>query len=297
LKHQDDEVVSQRLSFLRSLSSVAWIRPFGGIRSIGSIVDIFAHEVHTALSEELDSAINVADRVRSQIFLFGTGIEALEPYEEVWGEIRAYVLDRDERTREIASISQSVLLDRSSEKLKSLFEGKLRDLPSAQAEINKLQSSLEKELLQRGDKKLSDTKRTAADFMAEVIGESKNLYESDELVGAFLKSFDVDLNEADADMSFGQMSELATFRKQLSVLDGCLRIPWIRLRKASQEAIPSWLIKRALTRHRAIASEVKGGDINDANLLCLSAYCDITFVDKRTLENLRRTKQKDEIVS
>ncbi len=34
--------------------------------------------------------------------------------------------------------------------------------------------------------------------------------------------------------------------------------------------------------------ERKGSELNDTHLLCLSPYADLTCVDKRTLENLRR---------
>lgn len=38
--------------------------------------------------------------------------------------------------------------------------------------------------------------------------------------------------------------------------------------------------------------ERKGSELNDTHLLCLSPYADLTCVDKRTLESLRRARTK-----
>jgi hypothetical protein len=38
--------------------------------------------------------------------------------------------------------------------------------------------------------------------------------------------------------------------------------------------------------------ERKGSEVNDTHLLCLAPYADITYVDKRTLENVRRARRK-----
>jgi hypothetical protein len=38
--------------------------------------------------------------------------------------------------------------------------------------------------------------------------------------------------------------------------------------------------------------EHKGSELSDECLACLAAYADITYVDKRTYENVRRARRK-----
>lgn len=41
--------------------------------------------------------------------------------------------------------------------------------------------------------------------------------------------------------------------------------------------------------------ERKGSELNDGDLLCLAPYADVTYVDKRTLESVRRAKGKNNL--
>lgn len=36
----------------------------------------------------------------------------------------------------------------------------------------------------------------------------------------------------------------------------------------------------------------EGGELNDTSLACLAVYADVTLVDKRTLEGVRRLRRK-----
>lgn len=38
--------------------------------------------------------------------------------------------------------------------------------------------------------------------------------------------------------------------------------------------------------------ERKGSELNDTHLLCLAPYAEVTYVDKRTLESVRRARSK-----
>lgn len=44
------------------------------------------------------------------------------------------------------------------------------------------------------------------------------------------------------------------------------------------------------------ASRAKGGDLNDLYILSVAPYCSRVYVDKRTLDNFRRTNHHDESI-
>ena len=59
------------------------------------------------------------------------------------------------------------------------------------------------------------------------------------------------------------------------------------------EQIPTWSISKALGSYLPDLPERQGGELTDTHLTCLAAYADVTLVDKRTLEGVRRLRQKD----
>lgn len=52
------------------------------------------------------------------------------------------------------------------------------------------------------------------------------------------------------------------------------------------------VIQSAVADHRPDSAEWKGSDLPDTYLACLSAYADVTYVDKRTYEALRQARPK-----
>ena len=52
IQHGDDNLVDDRLRFIRRLPAIAWIRSYRGELNIGAITDLLAHEVSVAISGE-----------------------------------------------------------------------------------------------------------------------------------------------------------------------------------------------------------------------------------------------------
>lgn len=65
------------------------------------------------------------------------------------------------------------------------------------------------------------------------------------------------------------------------------------VRVVRPEQLPSWSLTQALRRHLPDVPKREGGEVNDTYLMCLAAYADLTLVDKRTWEGVRRLRQKD----
>lgn len=59
------------------------------------------------------------------------------------------------------------------------------------------------------------------------------------------------------------------------------------------EGRPLWNLRPdAIRQHSREPSRRKGSDLNDMHLLCLASYAAVTYVDKRTMENVRRAGSK-----
>ena len=55
------------------------------------------------------------------------------------------------------------------------------------------------------------------------------------------------------------------------------------------EGRPLWNLRPdAIRQHSREPSRRKGSDLNDMHLLCLASYAAVTYVDKRTMENVMR---------
>ena len=70
-----------------------------------------------------------------------------------------------------------------------------------------------------------------------------------------------------------------------------LDLPWAAIKgRVHPDQFPSWIIGHCLRRFGQDVPERKGSDLNDGYLLALAAYADLTLVDKRAMENVRRAR-------
>ena len=70
-------------------------------------------------------------------------------------------------------------------------------------------------------------------------------------------------------------------------------LPWQALKRvATQGRLPVTVVEECMRAHAQDQPQRKGSDLNDTHLLCLAPYADVTYVDKRTLESVRRARGK-----
>jgi hypothetical protein len=70
-------------------------------------------------------------------------------------------------------------------------------------------------------------------------------------------------------------------------------LPWPELKATvTEDRLPTSAIEGAINRFRPDTREWNGSDLSDTYLATLSAYADITLVDKRTYEALRQARPK-----
>lgn len=297
ITHRDEAVVQERMTFLASLPMLAWIASAAADEVVGSVLDILAHEVATAYAAPDADAVAVRDAVAAKVIRLDSGLRAVAPFLEQWRVLRPMLLSQQERARKIVAISRSNFAGVSNIRVRDYIDAKLRNPADIARRFHGLHGSLAADIRSRGDKRIVDAAQTATEFLEDVTAQaSEALAHTSYPTLQFLKAFDVDLAEIDENTTVGDVGELATFRKKLGLVNRNLGLPWSELRscvKASK--LPSEVIQSALRRYGQDNPERKGSDLADSYLACLSAYAVVTYVDKRTCENVRRARQKSAV--
>ena len=273
---------------------VCVLKDFQKPQLIGSIIDIDATEVDTVLNGMSNSISNVVVNTKGKLFRFCSGSDLFHAYEDNINILREFVFVQSERKREIASISRAQSIRSGKPKISDLHKGLFRSPEEAKAELKVMQEKLEVELRKKGDKKLKDAGKTAADFINSVICSGNSMYQAKgDVVERFLKPFNISPNEIKNFKTFDQIEYLAIYKKRLDVIarkfDDSKRSNILMIR---EENCPSWLLWRELHKIRCKAERASGSDLYDSYLACLSYYVDLTVVDKRTHEYLGQITRK-----
>lgn len=107
------------------------------------------------------------------------------------------------------------------------------------------------------------------------------------------EAFGIELSDIDDNMTFADVGALASFRSKLRVINRITQLPWLELKAAiSERRLPSQVVQAGIGRFRPEGKQWKGSNLNDAHLGSLTAYADVTYVDKRTYEAFRTARGK-----
>ena len=260
-------------------------------RVVGLNLDILAVETSAALEPD-SNAESVRDRASRHLVKFGTGEQALLPFEAHWEVLREYVWE--EKTREIVAVSRSNYIDDSKAKLKDLQNARLRSPADVERQFELMQKRLAQDIQLRGDKRIKDPAAAAARFLDDVKARAVEIFtDASDPTHQIMRSHGLDPSQAGPNTTTTDIGDLAAFQHRLRIVSEILAVPFEELKTwVVEEQIPSCVIQGAINRYRQDAQERKGSDLTDNYLACLAAYADITYVDKRTLENIRRAQQK-----
>ena len=294
LQHRGESVVRDRVSFLQSLRMVAWIDSFGGATVPGSIADITIHEIAVAFQTPDANARAVRDAVARKVFRIDSGANAIAPFLAEWDLLKAFFEHHQHRARDIVAISRSDFAGISKTKVIDWVEGALRSPEDIERQFERLYRRLAVDIQDRGDKRIADPALSAARFLEDVrlTGVTAISKKSDPAI-QLLKAMDIDVSEIGPEMTMDDLGDLSAFRKQLRLASEMLRVPFSALKARVKESqIPSCVLQGALRRYGQDTPERKGSDLTDRHLACLAIYAGMTYVDKRTLENLTRARRK-----
>ena len=289
----DDPVSARdRVTFLRSLPLVAWMQTPQDV-GLGSIVDILSAEAvaHDAGHEGI---ADIRDHVRLSLMRVGHGKGAVGVDAWVWDVARHAMRERRAHIGMVAALSDMRAMD-DTQTFGQLCKQSIR----SPAEREEMLSAMHRAAFVRS--KNADARRSDAEaldfanqFVARVIAQMPphDVPVRQLLIDSYMKQ-GVDEHEIRDDHTIAELSALATFRSQLMVVAEKTGLPFQRLKRVEMQSLPSWRIADALRRHGQERTKKPGSDVHDQHLAVLAAYTDILFVDKRTLEDFRRVRQKE----
>ncbi len=292
LKHKDDQRTCKRAAFLSALPAIGWIKSFSEPNQIGSVLDILIAEIQTAWTLVNAKATEVRDVSAKSLVKFGSGSD-IKLAIDLWHDMREEFFRREARDREVIALSRSLQFDISGTKVSSWLKQQLRSPEEAAHRLKSFQESLTQEIKLRGDKRIPDASLVANAFFDDIRNEY-NFLQKDQINPGLqvLLRHGISIEDLDSDPTMGELTDLAMFRKQLEVANRTMGLPWNQLKtNISMTQLPSWIIQDALRKFGQDLRERKGSELSDSHLACLSAYADVTYVDKRTYENFRQSEK------
>lgn len=295
LQHKDDELVDQRLRYLRSWPLVAWVRPSDPDSGPGSVLEVLKAEVRAAYAHPGADLLQVRDLAREGLFLVGPGSEAIPDSFQDWRILQAPLAERQEGSRRVAAIARWRATNIDNVRISDLLAKPLRKTEDANRALQHLRNQLAREIAARGDKRIADPGAMADHFFAEIAREGQAIATGGDLppVIQLLLIAGLELEDIDLSATFGQTTNLLIFRERLRMVADASGLPWQELKRvATQDRLPVTVIEECMRAHAQDQPERKGSDLNDTHLLCLAPYADVTYVDKRTLESVRRARGK-----
>ncbi|WP_333586319.1 hypothetical protein [Phenylobacterium sp.] len=291
--HAVEAVAAGRLRFLAGLPLVAWIGapPQGGA---GTVVTLIAEEVRAACTAPQASRSEVRDLAKPRLIQAGAGTRMLGAAPEAWLALRPVFAAEAEQARKVVAFTRVGTVDISKKPMAELLNSRLRRGEDLRRQLDLMTGTYAASIAQRADRRIADPDAMAAAFMGDVAAMASPLPETAaELVLRALATQGVTADDITPTSTIGDMLDLGLFRAQLRIAAEAAGVsPSEALLHVQPERIPSWSLVQALQRHLPDLPEREGGELNDTYLACLAAYADVTLVDKRTWEGVRRLRAK-----
>ncbi len=288
-----DAAVRTRLALLKTLPLVAWPHLPASSMLPGGISDIMAAEIEAAVHK--DTAEAVRDQVAQSIFKVGTGEEALSFFDRHWKALQPHFRARAEQDRDMVALTRSAIAQGPDITVRDLKRARFGTPEAIAKRMAEMGADLALEVRERGDRRIENPDAVAAGFVSRINAMASTLTGSvADHARRALALQHVDLDELGQDAKFTDLTALGLFRQKLrGVAEEDLRhIPWsIILERATPDRLPYALLERGLRDHGQDLPERKGSEVYDRYLATLAFYTDLTYVDRRTQEDLRRARQ------
>jgi hypothetical protein len=292
LLNHSEAVVEARVDFLCGLPVVGWVAHRGGEDFPGAIIDVMGAELQAVLGAPDRTAADVRDAARGSILRVGSGREAFGGFRSIWRELLPHLREHAEGARRNVAITRATFNDTAKVKIVDLLRGRFRDTAGQSEAIATMTARLAAEVRSRGDRRIADADAVATEFFQHVTGTAAGFPDdARRFVIAGLIAKNIEPGDIGPETTLGDLDDIGIFRGQLKVVAEALDLPWAAIKgRIRPDQFPSWVIGQSLRQFGHDVPERKGSDINDGYLLALAAYADLTLVDKRTLENVRRAK-------
>ncbi|WP_028795333.1 hypothetical protein [Thalassobaculum salexigens] len=299
VSHENDDVAAQRIRFIGRLPFLAWIGRADGSLGLGAITDILAAEAAAAMTDVEICAAQVRDIAFSRLVQVGSGEDAIGPDPEGWMALRPLFQARNERSRAFIAVTQSRVIEFDDLTIDDVLGSKLRQGAQLNRRLEAINDRLAHDIATRGDPRISAPDAVASEFMRSVVQMGHPApQDAVDLLLRTLYAQGVTLEDINPTSKVRDLVNLGMFRSQLRVVaeDTGFSYPALAARVRIDQ-IPTWVIRNALRQYRHDQPRRMGSEYNDSILACLGAYADVTIVDKRTLENLRRASRRVSVLS
>jgi hypothetical protein len=295
LRHGDEQVVQDRLRFLRSIPLIAWLRPYDHGWFPGGIPDLLSRELHAVVHGSAQNWREIVDAVRPELWETGMGSEMFVDNDEFWLAIKRESNRLNEKEKYVASMARTDPGQISDVKLSEVLRLPIRPKEERGAYMRRFAKEMQRQLDQHGDKRFDCSHDVAIDFANSTLQDVKDIDEmGGNLIQNLLKSVDVPLELVSPERTCGELGELAVYAKRLKMISKSLRPPIeLTMRDIPQDTLPSYVLERKLASIQKKTERVSGSDLGDRHIAPLIFYTDGIEVDKRTCEFLNQVRRNE----
>lgn len=293
LRHENQDVVRNRLRFFRDMPLVAWVRPYDRTWFPGGIPDLLSRELHAVIHGKATNWQQVIAQVRPDLWETGVGADMFVDDEELWSAIAIEAKQQLQNEQYVASISRT-------------DAGEVRDLPVATARqlrerpkehratyMKEFTRKMQLQLDYHGDSRLERSPQIAEQWTTKTVRDVAAMEAAGgDPIDRLFESYNVPKDFVTPDMKVSELGELAVYVKQLALLAERIRPKVsVGIRNIPPETLPSYVLERRLRAIQQGAIRVSGSDLGDGNIAPLVMYADSVEVDKRTFEFLNQIKR------
>lgn len=295
LRHGDAAIVRGRLSFLRSIPLIAWLRPYDRNWFLGNNVDLLCRELHAVLHGSARTWRDVIEAVRPDFWETGTGADMFVEDNPIWSLIPRISRDQHESEKHVASVARTDPGNVSNMKLCDVLRLPIRPKEERAAYMRRFAVDLQKQMDRHGDKRFDQSPAVAVAFAKSTLQHIESM---EAIEGPLLERMaacrDVPPEFVDPEMTIAELGALAVYAKQLAILHKSIR-PTIAVTMTDvpPNTLPSYVLEQRLAGIQRRAERVSGSDLGDGTIAPLVFYADAVEVDKRTGEYLKQIQQSE----
>lgn len=300
-QHARAEIVISRYKFLQTFKNLAWIWNVEKT-GIGSFLDIDCFEIRAVVDHEATSKTEVANEVRNQLIVTGTGNELFRD-----DDFALWLRAADESKQGLAKSQSTASILRTEPvpgvkkmKLREFLNSEYEDINGIPRKAGQLAAGMAKQIKNHGDKRVTDVENLARVFYQQTlqhIGDIQTAQKSNRNGSAFIEAvaevFEIPRSAIDLDMTVGQLGDLGHFSLMLKIYSRKIQRT-LSLDDVKPSELPGWSLRLKLRDFQNQANRVNGSDFGDRNLASLLPYLDSCEVDKRTWDYLRRFASKSD---
>ena len=295
LRHNNEQVVWDRLKLLRRMPLIAWLRPYNRSWFPAGIPDLLCRELHAVVHSKASNWQEIMNVVRQELWETGVGHEMFVDDDALWTSIRQESICQHEHEKYVVSVDRTDPDEIGNLKIREILKFPLRPKEEWADYMRRFAQKMKSQLDRHGDERLGQTREVAVDFATKTLQRIRRFDETKgNLIRKMLRHQDVPDEFVFPEMTIRQYGELLIYAKRLKMLTENLH-PAVELtmKDVPQETLPSYVLERKLSSIQRKAQRVRGSDTGDRFIAPLVFYADGIEVDNRTHEYLMQLRRSE----